>query len=415
MNTIRNILAVMAVVIALGVVSAEGALILDSFRDMEESNTVQFVESYLDTSIPAYHNLMFRDPVTSIDAPVVKDESIWHVGFINYVPGGMVVVGDASNDNGWSNDTPELPGWLQGLYTSDIGDGNRPDDILIVHDVLGNGIGELEYGVWSLGLDDILYTRQDILFGPDQIRGAVELLPVYEVPGTAILPEMIVAPIPEPITGRHVFYNNSAFDGYTPDLNVTDGTAIATDKSALLPGQTASFVNYSSFSRGINGIMIDIATLTAAPTVADFEFKVGNSNDPSTWVTAPAPESLSVDEGEGVSGADRVAILWADNAIQNQWLQVTVKANATTGLSVADVFYFGNAIGETGNSATDAEVTPADEIGVRNNPHNIKNSPAAITDAYDFNRDKKVGPTDLIHCRNNGTNSSTALQLITVP
>ena len=135
----------------------------------------------------------------------------------------------------------------------------------------------------------------------------------------------------------------------------------------------------------------------------------------SGWVAAPAPQSITVRSGAGVDGSDRVTILWPDGAIQKQWLQVTVKATANTGLVADDVFYFGNAIGETGNSGTDAEVTPTDNINVRNNPHTLAVNPAAIDDVCDFNRDKKVGPTDSIICRNNGTSSQTALQLITVP
>ncbi len=110
-----------------------------------------------------------------------------------------------------------------------------------------------------------------------------------------------------------------------------------------------------------------------------------------------------------------MTIVWADNAIEKQWLQVTVLATANTGLDADDVFYFGNAIGETGNSPSEAKVTPVDKIAVRNNPHTVVLDPAGIDDAYDFNRDRRVGPTDQIICRNNGTNSMTALQLITVP
>ena len=35
------------------------------------------------------------------------------------------------------------------------------------------------------------------------------------------------------------------------------------------------------------------------------------------------------------------------------------------------MFYFGNAVGETGNSAVAAQVEFADEIGVQNNPQNM--------------------------------------------
>jgi hypothetical protein len=401
------------------------------------------------------------------------------------------------------------------------------------------------------------------------------------------------------LRGRYVLYNTSAFDGGNAAANSDDDGAIAPDKAAILPGdESATFANYTSYSRGINGIMMDIPNLPAGtPTASDFIFKVGNpaaaqtileanfdsntngftyfddtfrgtnnpsyisgnriasgaysggglrvhvymdgdgtkymsggwkrtfnlssasrvrltlryklsqkaacdageysealvsidgnlvgiggndylakllgsdyndigydtgwqmvvldlgvlsagdhtliigahakvSNyseevemliddvsvvagiaDPDNWANAPAPTSISVRRGAGSGGTDRVTILWANNAIQKQWLQVTAKATAATGLSGSDVFYFGNAIGETGNSATDAMVKPTDEIGARNNPHSLggPEGPAGIDDVYDFDRDKKVGPTDEIIARNNGTNSSTALKLITVP
>ena len=216
-------------------------------------------------------------------------------------------------------------------------------------------------------------------------------------------------------TGRYVFYNNSAFDGDDPGANAADDDALAPDKTALLPGGTATFANYTSYANGINGVMVDIENLPATPTVADFAFKVGNDNNPAGWATATAPTSITVRAGEGAGGSDRVTLIWADNAIQKQWLQVTVKATANTALASDDVFYFGNALGETGNSASDANVTPTDMIAVRNNTHTLAMSPAPIDDTCDFNRDRKVGPTDAIICRNNGMSSQTALKLISVP
>ncbi len=217
------------------------------------------------------------------------------------------------------------------------------------------------------------------------------------------------------VVGRCVFYNNSSFDGNDPAANASDDAAIATDKTALLPGGTASFANYTSYSRGINGVMVDIQNAPGTPTVADFAFRVGNDNSPGGWATGPAPTSVTVRTGAGAGGSDRITIIWADNAIEKQWLEVTVLATANTGLSTADTFYLGNAIGETGNSPSDAEVTPTDEVAVRNGPHTLSQNPATVTDACDFNRDRKVGPTDQIICRNNGTSGPTALQLITVP
>ncbi|MBN2474704.1 MAG: hypothetical protein JXB62_08850, partial [Pirellulales bacterium] len=216
------------------------------------------------------------------------------------------------------------------------------------------------------------------------------------------------------VFGRYVFYNNSAFDGNDPGANPDDDAAMATDKVALLPGQTASFANYTSYARGINGIMVDIAGLTGTPTAADFQFRVGNSDDPSTWATAPEPTSVSVRPGEGLNSSDRVTLVWPDNAIQKQWLQVTVLATVNTGLEADDVFYFGNAVAEAGNSATDAKVNATDMLLTRNNPRTFL-SPAAIDFPYDCNRDARVDATDMLLARNNQTHFLNALKLITVP
>jgi hypothetical protein len=62
------------------------------------------------------------------------------------------------------------------------------------------------------------------------------------------------------VAGRQLFYNRSAFDGNNASINVSDDAAIAIDKTAYLPGAgLAGFQNVSSYSRGLNGIMIDLA------------------------------------------------------------------------------------------------------------------------------------------------------------
>ena len=86
------------------------------------------------------------------------------------------------------------------------------------------------------------------------------------------------------VAGVHLFYNDSHFDGYNVAANTADDAAIATDKSALLPGHSATFANYSSYNRGLNGIMIDVAGLPASGlSAADFTFKTGNTDTTSTW------------------------------------------------------------------------------------------------------------------------------------
>jgi hypothetical protein len=157
--------------------------------------------------------------------------------------------------------------------------------------------------------------------------------------------------------------------------------------------------------------MIDITELPATPTVADFDFKVGNDHDPAGWFDAPAPTSTTVRGGEGTDGSDRVTIIWADNAIQKCWLQVTVKATANTGLAADDAFCFGNAIGDVGDSTTHTIVNAFDMLGMRQNARNSENL-APVTDAYDIDRNRLVNAFDMLEARRNATNSETMLVLL---
>ncbi|MEE8452929.1 MAG: hypothetical protein V3R99_13470, partial [Thermoguttaceae bacterium] len=219
------------------------------------------------------------------------------------------------------------------------------------------------------------------------------------------------------VMGRHVFYNDSFFDGNDPLPNEGDDKAIAPDKKALLPGETASFSNYTSYSKGINGVMFDIAGRTESlplNAAEDLLLQVGNSSDPTAWSPAPEPLSVTTRPGAGVNGSDRVVIIWKDNAIERQWLQVTVLPTRNTELSSPDVFSFGNAPGEAGDNPINTIVNATDEIVARNFQHSAVDQ-ALIDDPYDYNRDGLVDGTDQLIARNNQTNPLTMLRLISAP
>jgi hypothetical protein len=99
-----------------------------------------------------------------------------------------------------------------------------------------------------------------------------------------------------------------------------------------------------------------------------------------------------------------VTIVWLDDTFKNQWLEVTVRATGNTGIGREDVFYFGNAVGESGNSATDAFVDEADFAGARENAHTFLDR-AATNDAYDYNRDCFVDGTDVAIARDHNTDA----------
>ena len=212
---------------------------------------------------------------------------------------------------------------------------------------------------------------------------------------------------PATVVGRHVFYNNSVFDGFNPQANAADDAAIATDKQALRPGQTAAFVNYTSYSRGVNGVMIDMALLAGTPRAADFTFRVG-PNAEGTWQPAPGPRSITVRPNAGVGGSSRITITWADGAIRGTWLEVTVGATVATGQTAPDVFLFGNAVGEVGDSATDAIVSLQDVQLIAANATAV----AAVTSRYDVNRDGRVNAIDRSLASLSRTTARTALPLI---
>ena len=218
------------------------------------------------------------------------------------------------------------------------------------------------------------------------------------------------------VSGAYLFYNNSAFDGKNAAISASDDAAIATDKQPLRELQSASFANYSSYSRGLNGLMIDIANPNGTPTLGDFVFRAGNdANDPFAWSAAPAPSSFAIRQGAGANGADRIEFTWNDaSAVKGKWLQVTVRANERTSVFANDTFYFGSAIGEVGDKTGTTRVDATDMLLVRNN-RTSGTSQAAVSNRYDINRDKIVDMNDVMAVRNNITDFRSDLKLVTAP
>ena len=118
--------------------------------------------------------------------------------------------------------------------------------------------------------------------------------------GVSVASNAISVTPPAPTVVAHsIFYNNSVWDGQNGSSNLTDLNAIAPDKQALLPGQTATFQNYTNYSKGITGIIIDVANLVVLPRPDDFDFRVGNDNNPDDWQMAPTPYLINTYPGAG--------------------------------------------------------------------------------------------------------------------
>ena len=202
------------------------------------------------------------------------------------------------------------------------------------------------------------------------------------------------------VVGRYVFYNNSSYDGGRAAADRADDAAVAPDKAALLPGKPISAANYTSYSRGLNGIMVDVAGLPAGASLsaADFEFSVGNRADPSGWGAAPKPSAVTIRTSPTGASVSRVTVTWPTRAVRNTWLEVTVRANGNTGLAAPDVFYFGNLMGEAGEGNTTAPtVVAADTVAVRSSLGRT----SGLTGKYDFDRNGRVGRSDVWLTRSN--------------
>ncbi len=217
------------------------------------------------------------------------------------------------------------------------------------------------------------------------------------------------------VTGRHIFYNASSYDGASPGnagANAADDGAIDPSKQALLPLQSTTFVNWTGYDKGINGVMVDVlgstvdlTSLTQEELAAYFSFDTSRTG--SGFVGAPDPDIIAVRAGAGVDGGDRVTFIWDTTAgpvIKNTWLRVTV--DASLGLGADDVFYFGNQIGDgdgvngSGNPAT--TVNSVDQLGSRENPKGGFN-PAPVGFQWDYNKDKNANGTDQLIARENNT------------
>jgi probable HAF family extracellular repeat protein len=218
---------------------------------------------------------------------------------------------------------------------------------------------------------------------------------------------------PARVVGRHVFYNNSAFDGRDRSANELDDNAIPPDKEPLtFPGRPASSLNVTSYSKGINGIMVDVSDPGRTLRDVEFEFRVGNSDDPSAWT--PAPPALDVPHTRPAAGeqrGDRWTVTWPDRSIRNTWLQVTTILTDCSGEQARDVFYYGNLPGDTGlpGVATDLAVTARDLVFTR---LAVSDKPASIASRLDHNRDGRVNVLDVAAVRGN---FSASLRLISPP
>jgi len=216
------------------------------------------------------------------------------------------------------------------------------------------------------------------------------------------------------VANRQVFYNRSTSNVFGNGAG-NPINAIDSSKLALLPGQTTSYANYTNYVNGLNGIVVDIAGLTNTST-SDFLFATWNGATSNGFMALSIQPVITVISGGRSGGSTRVKIEFADNAIRNTWLRVTVLANANTGLTSNDVFYFGHAVADVnvGNSGSPIIVQSdsADTTAIRQNL-SISNDSVSVSNIYDLNKDGRVNLTDLSIARQN--QSMRLIRFFTAP
>jgi large repetitive protein len=216
------------------------------------------------------------------------------------------------------------------------------------------------------------------------------------------------------VVNRRVFYNASGFETVGGVGAALDASKILLRSSSVAQATTAA--NVINYSRGINGVVLDVAGLAGSGlSASDFLFRVAPSGasgvvNPSTWASAPTPNLIDVTPGTSTTPA-RVRLEWANNAIQNTWLQIIVLANANTGLANREVYYLGHSLGDVDYVGPTYRVTTNDVALVR---AGVSSTPVGISDARDVDKDRRVTTNDVAFVRGLVSNTPQ-LRAITIP
>ncbi|MEQ1826240.1 MAG: PA14 domain-containing protein [Pirellula sp.] len=214
------------------------------------------------------------------------------------------------------------------------------------------------------------------------------------------------------IVNRKVYYRGS-------DFEVLGGVEAALDTSKVVAragsaAQATTFANVINYTRGINGVVLDIAGLASnSISAGDLSVRVSPTGasgvvSPGSWQAAPTP-TVFVTPGTSTQPA-RVRLEWADLAIQNCWLQIIVQANANTGLVNREVLYLGHAFAELSGQEP-YRVTAVDLSMVQTA---ISVAIVGVSDVRDINKDRRVTAVDLSNVQSRISNL-VLLGSITVP
>ncbi len=220
------------------------------------------------------------------------------------------------------------------------------------------------------------------------------------------------------IPTTRVYYKGSSYS--LGGTNVTAGTdptkTLVRSGSSL---QQTTFANVTNYSKGINGVVLDVAGLLGTPlTAADFHLQDESTRElqRSCQPTERMDNSSTAVLDQYATGGSqqqqhRIRVEWPDNVIENRWLQIRLLPTIRTGLQVPAVFYIGNLKAEINGTASNnlLTVTTADLIAA---------SPAGgagtVSNVRDVDRNGLILNSDLNLIRLSMA-TSASLRLITIP
>jgi endonuclease/exonuclease/phosphatase family metal-dependent hydrolase len=219
------------------------------------------------------------------------------------------------------------------------------------------------------------------------------------------------SPPPAVVLDRRVYYPKTTFD-----TSLNSQEAIDTSRLALRSG-VATTDHMTAYVRGLTGIIIDVQSMPATVLLAeDFLFRIGNDTNPEAWPLLPSgalddAEPIVVLPGLGIEGSDRIKIQFDFDAIRNTWLQVSLLANARTGLATPDVFYFGNAAADIVNTTSLFRVNATDVSATRQAAMALAGARTDASQRADLNKDGRVNATDTSLARQRSTGTQVLANL----
>ncbi|MBI4578803.1 MAG: right-handed parallel beta-helix repeat-containing protein [Planctomycetes bacterium] len=229
------------------------------------------------------------------------------------------------------------------------------------------------------------------------------------------------------IAGRYVFYNNSRFDEYGLGIDPISGpyrddAAIDPGKSPLFVGDgMATFVNWTGYLQGLNGLMYDVGATVRPPVIDDFVFHdIGRAGTTSPGIPV-TPTGFLVRPGAGVGGSDRVVITFASTrkpsptgTVISTWLQVDIGTGF--GLDFPETHWWGNAAGDVGvgNPPPNVLVNPTDELDIRKRLlfASVLAPPVTPDDRWDVDKDGYLLQRDEIFARSRRTTPFDCVKMI---